>query len=93
MLKKLFLEDYKNIGDDKVHIKHAHLTSIFGVVTNVFLFVVKLVFGIISSSIFLIADVINNLSDTSNSIVSFVGFKLSNKQILNSSHLRLIICI
>ena len=79
LLRKIFINDYKNIGNDGVRVKHAHLASIFGVITNVFLFIVKLVFGIISSSISLIADAINNLSDTSNSIVSLVGFKLSSK--------------
>ncbi|MDY0100458.1 MAG: cation diffusion facilitator family transporter [Bacilli bacterium] len=79
LLRKIFINDYKNIGNDGVRVRHAHLASIFGVITNVFLFIVKLVFGIISSSISLIADAINNLSDTSNSIVSLVGFKLSSK--------------
>ncbi len=79
LLRRIFIKDYKNIGDAKVRTAHGQLASFFGVITNVFLFAVKLVFGLLASSISIIADSINNLSDTGNSFVSLIGFKLSAK--------------
>lgn len=79
LLRRIFIKDYKNVEDSKVRTAHGQLASAFGVVTNVFLFIVKLVFGLIAGSISIIADSINNLSDTGNSFVSLIGFKISSK--------------
>ncbi|MDD4154777.1 MAG: cation diffusion facilitator family transporter [Bacilli bacterium] len=79
LLRRIFIKDYKNINDAKVRTAHGKLASLFGVITNVILFAVKLVFGIIASSISIIADSINNLSDTGNSFVALIGFKISSK--------------
>ena len=78
-LRRIFIKDYKNVGESKVRTAHGKLASLFGVVTNVILFAVKLVFGILASSISIIADSINNLSDTGNSFVALIGFKISSK--------------
>ncbi len=79
LLRRIFIKDYKNIGDAKVRTAHGQLASFFGVVTNLVLFAVKLVFGILASSISIMADSINNLSDTGNSFVALIGFKISAK--------------
>jgi|LSQX01.2.fsa_nt_gb cation diffusion facilitator family transporter len=79
LLRKIFIRDYKNVGDAKVRTAHGKLASFFGVITNVLLFAVKLVFGLLASSISIIADSINNLSDTGNSFVALIGFKISSK--------------
>jgi len=79
LLRRIFIKDYKNISDAKVRTAHGQLASFFGVITNVFLFIVKLVFGLLASSISIIADSINNLSDTGNSFVALIGFKISAK--------------
>ena len=79
LLRRIFVKDYKNVGDSKVRTAHGKLASFFGVITNVLLFAVKLVFGLLASSISIIADSINNLSDTGNSFVALIGFKISSK--------------
>ncbi|NCA95712.1 MAG: cation transporter [Methanomicrobia archaeon] len=79
LLRRIFIKNYKNIDNSKVRTAHGQLASAFGVVTNVFLFIVKLVFGALAGSISIIADSINNLSDTGNSFVSLIGFKISSK--------------
>lgn len=48
-----------------------------GIAFNLTLFVIKLFAGIISGSLSVAADALNNLSDASSSIVSLIGFKLS----------------
>ena len=61
---------------DKVIIR----TSIIGIITNVFLAVFKAAIGVLSNSIAVILDAINNLSDVLSSVITIVGTKLSKKK-------------
>lgn len=78
-LKKAFIKDYKNVSSSAVRYRYGLLAGIFGILTNVVLFVMKIVFGIIAGSISVVADAVNNLSDAGSSGVTVVGFKLSNR--------------
>ena len=78
-LRKLFIKDYQNVKNQKVREAHGRLASFVGVFSNLFLFVVKLLSGIFSKSVSIIADSINNLSDMASSIVTLVGFKMANR--------------
>ena len=60
---------------DKVIIR----TSIIGILTNVLLVVFKAFVGIVSNSIAVILDAVNNLSDALSSIITIVGTKLAGK--------------
>lgn len=53
--------------------------SIFGICCNIFLASLKLVVGLMSGMISIVADSVNNFSDSASSIVSLVGFKLSSR--------------
>ena len=55
-------------------------TSIIGIITNVFLAGFKAVIGIISNSIAITLDAVNNLSDALSSVVTIIGAKLGTKQ-------------
>lgn len=78
-LKKTFIKDYKNVSSSAVRYRYGLLAGIFGILTNVVLFVMKIVFGLIAGSISVVADAVNNLSDAGSSGVTVVGFKLSNR--------------
>ena len=54
-------------------------TSIIGILTNVLLVAFKMTVGLISNSIAVILDAINNLSDALSSVVTIVGAKLAGK--------------
>lgn len=54
-------------------------SGIVGIVCNTVLFLLKLIIGILSGSVSIIADAINNLSDSVSSILTFVGYYLSSK--------------
>ena len=54
-------------------------TSVIGILTNVLLATFKAVIGIISNSIAVILDAVNNLSDALSSIITIVGTKLAGK--------------
>ena len=55
-------------------------TSIIGIVTNLFLVGFKAFVGLVSNSIAVILDAVNNLSDALSSVVTIVGAKLGARQ-------------
>lgn len=60
---------------DKVIIR----TSIIGILTNVLLAAFKAVIGLVSNSIAVTLDAVNNLSDALSSVITIVGTKLAGK--------------
>ena len=79
MLKKLFIKNYQNTKDTQVRNRYGTVAGIFGILTNIILFILKIIIGLISNSVTIIADAFNNLSDSGSSILTLVGFKLTNK--------------
>ena len=61
---------------DKIIVK----TSAIGIITNIFLAAFKATIGILSNSIAVILDAVNNLSDVLSSIITIVGTKLAGKK-------------
>jgi len=59
--------------------KIGRFSGLVGLFCNVLLFAGKLMVGILSGSVSITADAMNNLSDASSSIVTLVGFKLAEK--------------
>ena len=83
LLIKLFVKDNENPKDENVRPKYAMLSSITGIVVNLFLSIFKLVIGIVTNSMSIISDALNNVTDTGSSIVTMIGFKLSQKEVDN----------
>ena len=52
-------------------------TSIIGIITNVFLAAFKAAIGLLSHSIAVVLDAVNNLSDALSSLITIIGTKLS----------------
>ncbi|MBR2742817.1 MAG: cation transporter [Clostridia bacterium] len=77
LLIKAFIKNAGDANDPAVRAKYGALSGTCGIVLNVLLFAAKLIIGIISSSVAIIADAFNNLSDAGSSVVMLVGFKLS----------------
>ena len=55
-------------------------TSVIGILANVFLAAIKAASGIISHSIAITLDAVNNLSDAASSIITIVGAKLAGRE-------------
>ncbi len=55
-------------------------TSIIGIIANVFLAAVKAVVGVISNSIAITLDAVNNLSDALSSFITIIGTKLAGRK-------------
>ena len=61
---------------DKVIVR----TSIIGIAANVFLAAFKAAVGIVSNSIAVVLDAVNNLSDALSSVITVIGTKLAGKK-------------
>lgn len=80
LLINLFVKDNQNYTNQQVRKTYGNLAGIVGIVCNIFLFAIKYIIGIISGSIAISADAVNNLSDASSNIITLIGFKLSSKK-------------
>ena len=66
----------RDIARDKVITR----TSIIGIAANVALAGFKAVVGILSNSIAIVLDAVNNISDAGSSVITIIGTKLAGKQ-------------
>ena len=79
LLIKFFIKDYNDPSNPTVREKYGVFSSIVGIVINLILAAIKLIAGLLSFSIAIIADALNNFSDAGSSIISFVSFKIAAK--------------
>ena len=80
-LVKLFIKNKEDTENEKVRAAYAGLAGLVGIALNVVLFLVKLIIGILTFSVSIIADAFNNISDAASSIISLLGLKLSTKPV------------
>lgn len=73
------IPDYENVKDERVRSAYGKAASLVGIGCNVLLFAGKLFAGLLSGSVAIMADAVNNLSDASSSLISLLGFKLADK--------------
>lgn len=71
--------DLSRPNDPKTRAAAGKLSGIVGVLCNLLLFGGKLAVGLLTGSVSVTADAMNNLSDAVSSIVTLVGFKLAEK--------------
>ncbi|MBR5565870.1 MAG: cation transporter [Roseburia sp.] len=78
LLAKIFVRGNK----DKNAVRQAYgmLCGVLGIVLNVMLFTGKFIAGLLSNSIAITADAVNNLSDAGSSFVTLIGFKLAGQK-------------
>ena len=58
--------------------KAGFLAGFLGVAANLLLFIIKIVIGTVTTSVSVVADAFNNLSDMGSSLVTIVGFKMAD---------------
>lgn len=75
---KLFIKNSEDTKNPAVRAAYGKFLNIVCIAFNVLLFAGKVIAGLISGSVAIIADAFNNLSDASSNVVAFFGFKLSN---------------
>ncbi|MCR5557333.1 MAG: cation diffusion facilitator family transporter [Butyrivibrio sp.] len=79
LLARFFIKDYEKTNLPKVRQGYGVISGASGVALNVLLFLTKFFASLISGSISILGDALNNLSDAASSIVTLVGFKLSGQ--------------
>lgn len=79
LLSRLFVKNYKDVDDETVRKSYGSMAGFVGVGVNAILAALKLFVGIVTASVAVIADALNNLSDAGSSVITFVSFKLSAK--------------
>jgi len=77
LLARRFIPGAGAEPDGTVRQKYGVLCSVVGIGLNLLLFAGKLLAGIISGSVAIMADAVNNLSDAGSSLVTLLGFKLA----------------
>ncbi|MDD8048991.1 MAG: cation diffusion facilitator family transporter [Thomasclavelia sp.] len=78
-LIKKFIKDNEDIKNPKVREDYGVFTSIISIILNGILVIFKISIGIISNSIAIQADGLNNLSDCGSNIACLFGFRMANK--------------
>ncbi len=79
LLTKLFVKNCENVKDPAVRAAYGALSGGVGIVLNVMLTAIKLLAGVLSGSISIMADALNNLSDAASQVVSLISFKIAAK--------------
>ena len=79
LLSKIFIKDYKNTDDPRVRSAYGMLLSILGMILNAVLFGAKFAVGILTGSVAIRADAVNNLSDAGSQLISLISFRISLK--------------
>lgn len=77
-LVRKFVKNYETIEDEKTRNAYIYLGSIVGIICNLILSIIKITVGVISSSVSIMADGFNNLSDMASSLITMIGIKLAN---------------
>lgn len=77
LLVKQFIPNYEETASPAVRRAYGVLCGCVGIALNLLLFAGKLLAGILSNSIAVTADAVNNLSDAGSSVVTLLGFKLA----------------
>ncbi|MDD2446227.1 MAG: cation diffusion facilitator family transporter [Tissierellia bacterium] len=77
LLNKI-LKGHTDYNKKETRTKVGTLASIVGLIANVLLSAIKIIIGIVISSVSVIADGMNNLSDAGSSIITLIGFRLAN---------------
>lgn len=78
-LIRLFIRNYEDMENMKVRTSYGKLAGWTGIFCNGLLFLGKLLVSMLSGSVAVLADGINNLSDASSNIITILGFHMGSK--------------
>lgn len=79
LLIRLFVKDCDNVRSPIVRRAYGKLVSTVGILLNLLLAAFKLLAGLLTGSIAISADAVNNLSDAGSSVISLISFKIAAK--------------
>ena len=80
ILSRLFIKNGKNYENPEVRRAYGTLSGALGIFLNIILFAGKLTAGIISGSVAIVADALNNLSDAGSPVITLIGFHMAGQK-------------
>ena len=78
LLIRHFIRNAQDVDSAPVRYAYGKLAGFTGLCANILLFAAKLLAGLLTGSLAIMADAFNNLSDAGSSLVTLIGFKLSS---------------
>ncbi len=80
LLSKLFIKNRENTASPNVRAAYGTLCGIMGIILNIVLFGIKMLAGVLSGAISIMADAFNNLTDAGSSVITLIGFRMSGQK-------------
>ena len=80
-LIRRFVPNFENTQDPKVRTAYGTLGAVVGICVNALLAAAKFLMGLISGSLAVMADAVNNLSDAAGSVVALVTTRMAQKPV------------
>lgn len=78
-LFRRFIPGSGDITNPRVRERYGMAASLLGIISNIGLVILKILAGLMMGSLAIVADGLNNLSDSVSSIVSLVSFRIAGK--------------
>ena len=78
-LIRRFVPDWQQVQRTDVRERYGTLAAAVGILSNIFLCIIKGLIGLFSGSIAVTADAFNNLSDAGSSVITLLAFKIAGK--------------
>ena len=78
-LIRRFVPDWQQVQRTDVRERYGTLAAAVGILSNIFLCIIKGLIGLFSGSIAITADAVNNLSDAGSSVITLLAFKIAGK--------------
>lgn len=80
LLSKIFIRNREDTSSPAVRSAYGTLCGIMGIILNIVLFGIKMLAGILSGAISIMADAFNNLTDAGSSVITLIGFRMSGQK-------------
>ncbi|MBO7146436.1 MAG: cation transporter [Lentisphaeria bacterium] len=79
LILKIFVPGMSKTPDQKTRLRCGVISGITGIACNLLLVIIKIILAVLSGSIAVAADAVNNLSDAGSGIITIAGFRLSSR--------------
>jgi len=79
LLIRLGVKDGNDLTNKNVRNRYGMLAGFVGIICNFALSLIKMILGLMTHTLSIVADGFNNLSDATSSVVTWIGFKVANK--------------
>lgn len=79
LILNLFVKNWRDKRNPDLHSRIGAVAGMTGIVCNLLLFGGKLIVGLLTGAVSIVADAVNNLSDAASSVMTLLGFRLARR--------------